>query len=91
MTDIYYKILNSDESTDVCSSITLVDMTELTQRKDIAQVIREINDMKQSVLGIDIIFEGEKSDAEGDTLLIEACMQGNSSNTVLAYKLTNSD
>lgn len=91
MTDIYYKILNSDESTDVCSSITLVDMTELTQRKDIAQVIREINDMKPSVLGIDIIFEGEKSDAEGDTLLIEACMQGNSSNTVLAYKLTNYD
>ncbi len=91
MTDIYYKILNSGEPTDVCSSITLVDMTELTHRKDIAQVIREINEMKPSVFGIDIIFEGEKADAEGDSLLTEASLQGNPSNTVLAYKLTNYD
>lgn len=91
MTDIYYKIQNSSEPTDVCSSITLVDMTELTHRKDIAQVIREINEMKPSVLGIDIIFEGEKSDQEGDKLLAEACLQGNPLKTVLAYKLTNYD
>ena len=91
MTDIYYKILNSDEPTDVCSSITLVDITELTHRKDIAQVILEINKMRPSALGIDIIFEGEESDTEGDELLAEACLQGNPSKTVLAYKLKNYD
>lgn len=91
MTDIYYKIQNNGEPTDVCSSITLVDMTELTYRKDIAQVIREINEMKPSVLGIDLIFESEKADPEGDKLLAEACLQGNPSKTVLAYKLINYD
>ena len=91
MTDIYYKIQNSGESTEVCSTITLVDMTELTHRKDIAQVIHKINEMKPSVLGIDIIFEGEKSDQEGDELLAEVCLNGNLDKTVFAYKLTNYD
>lgn len=89
MTDIYYKIQNSGDPTEVCNTITLVDITELTHRKDIAKVIKEINKMKPSVLGIDIIFEGEKSDQEGDELLAEACLNCNPSKTVFAYKLTN--
>lgn len=91
MTDIYYKIQNSEDPTEVCNNITLVDMTELTHRKDIAQIIRKINEMKPSALGIDIIFEGEKSDLEGDELLAEACLNGNPNKTVFAFKLTKYD
>ena len=91
MTDIYYKIQNYGEPTEVCNTITLVDMTELTRRKDIAKVIQKINEMKPSVLGVDIIFEGEKSDLEGDELLAETCLNDNPDKTVFAYKLMNYD
>jgi len=91
MTDIYHKIQNSGDPTEVCNTITLVDITELTHRKDIAHIIREINEMKPSILGIDIIFEGEKSDSVGDELLAEACLNGNLSRTVFAYKLLDYD
>ena len=90
MADIYHKIQNSGNPSEVCSTITIVDISELTHRKDIAQVIRTINEMKPSVLGVDIIFEGEKSDSTGDELLAETCLE-NISRTVFAYKLTDYD
>ena len=91
MTDIYYRIMNTSTQTETDCTITLVDMTELTHRKDIAKVIRQIKELKPKVLGVDIIFEGHMSDEEGDHALVEACLDGDSANIVWAYKLTKYD
>ena len=91
MTDVYYKILNKDNETEECNTITLVDMTELTHRQDIAKVIQEIKAMKPSVLGVDIIFEGEIQDGDGDDLLAQACLANDSVKTVWASKMTKYD
>jgi len=71
MTDVYYKIQNSGENNDYSNVITIVDMTELTHRGDIAEVIGNIQAMNPKVLGVDIIFENEKADTQGDSLLAE--------------------
>jgi CHASE2 domain-containing sensor protein len=88
MTDVYYKIQNKSEEIEECNTITLVDMTDLTHRQDIAKVINEIKALKPTALGIDIIFEGQILDGDGDDMLAEACLDGDSTNTVWAYKLT---
>ena len=91
MTDVYYKILNKDGDTEECNTITLVDMTDVTHRQDIAKVISEIKALKPVALGVDIIFEGLIEDGDGDNLLADACLEGDSVNTVWAYKLTKYD
>lgn len=92
MTDIYYKIQNGEEKVKQESDIiTLVDMTELTSRKDIATLIQELKALKPKVLGIDIIFEGFISDGDGDEQLAEACLDMDSVDMVWAYKLTDYD
>lgn len=92
MTDIYYRIMNMNVQTEVDNTITLVDMTELTHREDIADVIDQIKELKPKVLGIDIIFEGLMCDEEGNQALAEACLDSDdSTNIVWACKLTNYD
>ena len=91
MTDVYYRILHKDAETETCNTITLVDMTDLTRRQDIADVIKQIKELQPKALGVDIIFEGQLLDGNGDNLLAEACLQGDSANTVWAYKLTKYD
>ena len=88
MTDVYYKIENRGGQTEYCNTITLVDMTELTRRQDIANVIREIKALKPAVLAVDIIFEGQIQDGDGDDLLAKASLDGNATGTVWANKLT---
>ena len=91
MTDVYYKIQNSGENNDYSNVITIVDMTELTHRGDIAEVIGNIQAMNPKVLGVDIIFENEKADTQGDSLLAETCLMSDPSKTVFAYKLKDYD
>ena len=91
MSDIYYRIQNTGER-QVNKQITLVEMTELTSRDRgrIAEVVDKISSMHPTALGIDIIFEGYKDDADADAQLTEAFF-GTPENTVLAYKLTEPD
>ena len=85
VTDIYYQM--HDDLGDVRKShlITIVDMTELTARQDIARTVDEIESHSPAVLGIDIVFEGLKEDTIGDNMLMDIAEQY--SNAVYSYKL----
>ena len=91
MTDIYYRIGDNGGDAESENIVTLVDMTDLSRRKDIAAVISEIKSMKPAALGVDIIFEGRQLDGDGDDILSEACLDGDTDNVVWAYKLTKYD
>lgn len=90
MTDAFFKIQNSTSVPDTCQLITIVDMTELTSRGDIGQLLSDINDMHPACIGVDLIFEGEKDDIEGNVILEEA-VAGMMDYTFFSCKLTNYD
>ena len=82
--DFYYQILSSTEDVDTNRVVTIVDMTELFSRRDLANTISEISALKPKVLGVDIVFEGLKEDTIGDQMLQEIVRQ---SNAIFAYKI----
>lgn len=82
--DFYYQIMSSSDDIDTNRVVTIVDMTELRSRRDIANTISEITVMKPKVLGVDIVFEGLKEDTIGDQMLKEIVAQ---SNAIFAYKI----
>lgn len=90
MSDVYYSILWQGGDVQKSQYITLVDIDTLYFRKDIAQVIKEVDQYQPKVVGIDIIFEGKKFNEEGDVELAEA-LENNFENKVLAYKLLEPD
>lgn len=88
MSSIYYKVMNATGEKQQSDLITLVDMTELHKRGDIADLIADIYSMEPRRIGVDIIFEGEKDDVEGDEKLAyyaDDC----SDKLVTAFKLLN--
>lgn len=87
LSDIYYQMAwSADERPETSDMITLVDITKLHQRGDIARVIQEVNALEPAVIGIDVIFEGEKDDATGNLQLEDAII--GAQETVIAQKLT---
>ncbi len=70
MTDMYYQAM-AKGAPDTCRYITIVDMTDLQQRRDIAQLIDEIEAYNPKVVGVDIVFEGLKDDIIGDMMIEE--------------------
>ena len=83
--DFYYQILGSAASQDTSNVVTIVDMTELQTRSELADLLEQVYDMKPKVLGIDIVFEGLKEDTLVDQRL--AAVAHNCSSAVFAYKL----
>lgn len=67
MTDICYKMMAEEES----HAITIVDLTDLYSRTDIAQTLHEIESMNPRVIGLDCVFEGLKDDTIGNEMLID--------------------
>ena len=90
VTDIFFNIENSTMPADTCDIITIVDMTELTQRGDIGKLLSEIGDMNPLCIGVDLIFQGEKEDVEGDIILEEA-ISSIYDKAVFSEKLTSYD
>lgn len=87
LSDIYYQMAQTDgETAEMSELVTLVDITRLHKRGDIAQVIEEVNAAGPAVIGIDIIFEGEKDDSTGNLALEDAII--GAEETVIAHKLT---
>lgn len=82
--DFYYQIMSSSDGVDTSRVVTIVDMTELISRRDLANTISEITALKPKVLGVDIVFEGLKEDTIGDKMLQEIVSK---SNAVFAYKI----
>lgn len=86
VTDIFFEIQNSNSEPEDCDLITLVDMTELYQRGDIANMIEEINMNNPLLVGVDLIFEGVKDDNFGNELL-EGSVMGITDRAVFSTKL----
>lgn len=89
MTDMYYQALQSTATPDTSRAITIVDMTELYERRSIAETIEQIQAERPKVLGVDIVFEGLKEDLQGD-MMIETVAQ-TYDNSVYSYRLLDYD
>lgn len=72
MTDIFYDISKSKVQKEKSDLITLVDMSDVYERSELASVIEEIEDLEPTVLGIDIMFDGERDDSIGNERLMDA-------------------
>ena len=87
ITDMFFEIEHTDEPEE-CNIITIVDMTELYDRGDIAELIQEVDECNPMCIGVDLIFEGEKDDSIGNELLEQTLLHLRSP-TVFANKLTD--
>ena len=90
ITDLFFSLENKYIKADTCQSIVIVDMTELHSRADIGNLLTEINDAQPKAIGVDLIFEGEKDDLEGNVIL-EQAVEEVSPKAVFTNKLTNYD
>ena len=66
MTDIYCQIQQATREPLDCHLITIVDMTDLISRSDLARTLEEIEAAGPKVIGVDMIFQGHKEDKHGD-------------------------
>ena len=85
MTDIYYQILQDTDEREVDDEVTIVDMSELYSRRELAEVLENIEALKPKVVGVDVVFEGLKEDSLGDEMMREVASKYN--NMVYSYKL----
>jgi CHASE2 domain-containing sensor protein len=83
--DFYYQILGNSEKKDTSNLVTIVDMTELNSRRDLANLLMEIESLHPKVMGVDIVFEGLKEDTIGDQMLVQTVKECNSA--VYGFKL----
>ena len=72
VSDIFFEIQNDESKAKVNDMITIVDMTELNSRSDIACLMEEICSCNPLVVGVDLIFEGKKDDSLANKLLKES-------------------
>lgn len=72
VSDIFFEIQQDESTAKTNDLVTLVDMTELTDRGDIAYLLEEINACEPLVIGIDLIFEGKKDDSTANEMLKES-------------------
>lgn len=85
ITDLYYQAQLSTAKPDTSRVVTIVDMTELYERRRIAETIEQIQLGRPKVLGVDIIFEGLKEDPQGDFMIEQLARMYN--NNVYSYRL----
>ena len=72
ITDFYYQVIGTSEERDTSRLVTIVDMTELRDRRDISYALMEVLEQKPKVVGVDIMFEGLKPEnPEGDSLIAD--------------------
>lgn len=85
ITDIYYQMFDTTSEPRTSKIITIVDMTELKSRREIAMTIHQIENLAPKVLGLDMVFEGRKEDTIGDSMIVDAVSMYN--NLVTSYTL----
>lgn len=64
MTHFFYEIGRKEPQQN--NLITIVDMTDLVKRGDIARVMRQIEEAEPAVIGVDMVFKGERTDSVGN-------------------------
>lgn len=88
MTDIFYDISKAKEQKEQSDLITLVDMSDVYERSELADIITEIVNLEPAALGVDIVFDGVRDDSIGNERLIEAALYATAP-TVWSCKLTD--
>ncbi|MBO7120133.1 MAG: CHASE2 domain-containing protein [Bacteroidaceae bacterium] len=83
ITDKYYQMMPEVEN----RSLTIVDLTPLHDRGEIANVLEEIEACCPATIGVDCVFEGGKSDTLADDAIRSIAEQYH--NIVFSYKLLN--
>lgn len=90
LSDLYYAVdWNTPETPQKSDYITLIDITKMTNRAEIAQMLDKVKLCEPAVIGVDIIFEGCGHDSVADKMLDSVAT--NMPNTVFASKLVNYD
>lgn len=85
MTDIFYQVQQSSSSKAVNNAVTIVDMTDLYKRSDIASALEEIEMCNPKTIGVDVVFEGLKDDPEGNEMLCQVASEYK--NIVFSHRL----
>ena len=85
-TDIYYEILKETSVPDTSRVITIVDITNVTNRSDFARLIDSIGQHNPKVMGVDVCFDQVGEDYEGNDALVAAVEQYKD-NMVFSMKL----
>lgn len=84
--DVYFQMQAESENYTENDDIAIVDMTELRERRRIAQLLDEVREQEPKVVGVDILFLGHHADIEGD-FNVEAAAAHLSDNGVFSYTL----
>lgn len=85
MTDVYYHILQDTDDGEVSDVVTIVDMSDLYTRRELAEALETIEEYQPRVVGVDVVFEGLKEDSIGDEMMAEVALTHR--NMVFSYKL----
>ena len=64
LTDMYYQALI--ENPDTSRAITVVDMSELYTRSEVAALLYDIENAHPKVVGVDITFQDKRTDLQGN-------------------------
>ena len=86
-TDIYYEIKSENGTEDLSTLITIVDLTKLTNRSDIAQTLIDIESCNPKVVGLDCCFDNVGENFAANDSLIEVAETYD--NIVYALKYLN--
>ncbi|MDE5561816.1 MAG: CHASE2 domain-containing protein [Bacteroidaceae bacterium] len=87
LSDMYYNIeWQENGAPEMSRDITLIDITEVRKRDEIANVIEKVKQCSPAVIGVDIIFEDQNYDIHGDMVLMDVA---EASGAIFAYKLTD--
>lgn len=78
MTDLFCEAENGNYPQDTSSVITIVDMSEVFNRVELATIIEHIDNLQPAIIGVDIRFDGERDDHFGNERLIETVLNTNS-------------
>ena len=79
ITDVFYQVQQNSGHIVRNNAITIVDMTDLYDRGDIAEALEQIEMCNPKVVGVDMVFEGENTSAgtptrdyrEADSMLMQ--------------------
>ena len=85
LTDIYYQVLS--EYPDTSRAITVVDMSKLYTRSEVASLLYDIETHHPKVLGVDITFQDKRTDLLGNDMLVD--LAKTYPNIVFAYYRQN--
>ena len=87
LSDIYYQISQSIGHREKSVGITLVDMTLLYDRADIAQALKDVESLEPKTVGVDIVFEGLLDESCGNDSIAQVASQYD--NIVWSFRVMN--